>query len=89
MKSLICELKKVGFALNETVRPFLTFFISAIYNIILGYACLFGSLSVNDYIVAVGPTNAMIIGFWFAEKAALRDPRLSSESSNNRSSENE
>lgn len=82
MKSLICELKKVGFALNETVRPFLTFFISAIYNIILGYACLSGSLSVNDYIVAVGPTNAMIIGFWFAEKAALRDPKISPEPKN-------
>jgi hypothetical protein len=59
---------------NHAVRPFLTFFITVLYNTLLAWAVMNDQLKISDYIVAVGPMNAMIIGFWFAEKAALKQP---------------
>lgn len=59
---------------NSAVRPFLTFFITVLYNLLLAWAVVAGLLKISDYIMAVGPVNAMIIGFWFAEKAALKKP---------------
>lgn len=65
--------------LNKLVRPYLTFFITTLYNVVLAWATFTGLLTVSDYMVAVGPINAMILGFWFAEKAALKDPRTGSD----------
>lgn len=56
--------------LNKIARPYLTVLITTIYNLAL-VACVWkGKLQVKEYILAVGPTNAMIIGFWFGERAA-------------------
>lgn len=63
----------MGFAsaLNKLARPYLTFFITLIYNVALLIALYHGKLEVKEYIMAVGPMNAMIIGFWFGERAAM------------------
>lgn len=60
---------------NEIARPYLTALIATLFNIALIWALWMRLLDVKDYINAVGPTNAMIIGFWFGEKAALTDPK--------------
>lgn len=61
-------------ALNKLARPYLTVLITTIYNLALLAALYFGKLEVKEYILAIGPMNAMIIGFWFGERAALKRP---------------
>lgn len=63
------------------VRPYLTLFIATTYTVALTWAVFVGKLDVKDYMTSVGSVNSMIVGFWFAEKAALRDPNTSSKKS--------
>ncbi|TSP13969.1 hypothetical protein [Cupriavidus campinensis] len=60
---------------GDSMRPLLTFFITLFFNGTVTWAVFVGKLSVTDYIQAVGPINTMILGFWFAEKAALARPQ--------------
>lgn len=53
-------------------RPFLTALVTTIYNLALLIALVTQKLEVMQYITAVGPTNAMIIGFWFGERKATK-----------------
>jgi len=53
---------------NQLARPFLTILVTVIYNVALFGACVVGVLSIRDYITAVGPVNAMVMGFWFGER---------------------
>lgn len=62
-------------ALNKMVRPYLTFFITTLYNLVLVWAVLNDKMKLMEYITAVGPMNAMILGFWFGEKSALKNPQ--------------
>lgn len=57
---------------NGMGRPFLTALVTTVYNITLLVALSLGKLEINAYIASVGPTNAMIIGFWFGERSAAR-----------------
>jgi hypothetical protein len=59
--------------MNSMGRPFLTALVTTIYNLALLAALIHGELKVMEYITAVGPTNAMIIGFWFGERKSLHD----------------
>lgn len=65
---------EIASAFNKLARPYLTILITTIYNTTLLVALLLGTLDVQQYITAVGPTNAMVIGFWFGERAALKRP---------------
>lgn len=56
-------------------RPYLAILISTLYNLVLLWAVVSGMLPIKEYILAIGPANAMIIGFLFGERAALKDPR--------------
>ena len=61
-------------AINDLVRPFLTFFITTLYNVILAWACFSERITVDQYMAQVGAVNAMIVGFWFGEKkTAVQD----------------
>ena len=71
---------KLCVALNKLVRPYLTFFITTLYNCLLAWALVKGKLKIVEYITAVGPMNAMILGFWFGEKSALKDPKTAADS---------
>lgn len=66
--------------LNKLARPYLTVLITTVYNIALLIAVGIGALEVRDYILAIGPTNAMIIGFWFGERAATKRDQKEGES---------
>lgn len=59
--------------MQEMARPYLTGLIATLFNSVLVIAYFRGDLSIADYIQSVGPTNAMIIGFWFGERAALKN----------------
>ena len=65
------ELVDVGV---KAMRLYLAFIITTLYNIILAWAVVKDKITVVEYITAVGPTNAMIVGFLFGEKAALKNP---------------
>jgi hypothetical protein len=69
------EIKEFAMSLQEFARPYLTILIATLFNVLLACAYFMGDLSIVEYITAVGPTNGMIIGFWFGERAALKDPK--------------
>ena len=74
MPKIIDSLTKLLAALNSAARPYLTALIATLFNGVCAWAAMTGRLSPKDYITAIGPTNAMIIGFWFGERAALKHP---------------
>lgn len=61
-------------AATTLARPYLTVLITTIYNVTLLTALVMNKLEVREYILAIGPVNAMIMGFWFGERAALKQP---------------
>ena len=61
-------------ALHKLARPYLTALVATIFNGVLAYLVIMGKMPIGEYIAAVGPTNGMIVGFWFGERAALKDP---------------
>lgn len=56
-------------------QTWLTIFVTTFYNVVLGWAVFTGLLKIQDFIMAVGPVNTMVMGFWLGGEAALRDPR--------------
>jgi hypothetical protein len=68
------DFKRTVQHLQGLARPYLTALIATLFNAVLAIAYFQGNLSIGDYIQSVGPTNAMIIGFWFGERAALKVP---------------
>jgi hypothetical protein len=67
-------IRELGSALNRLARPYLTVLVATLFNGIAAYAYVKGDLTIRDYLMAIGPTNGMIIGFWFGERAALKQP---------------
>lgn len=67
--------------MNKMGRPFLTVLVTTVYNIALLIGLVNGQLKVMEYITAVGPTNAMIIGFWFGERKGNNDAAAAGQGS--------
>ncbi len=61
--------------LSQAVRPILTFGIAGMFNVAMLIGLFTGKVSFQEYLQALGPTNSMLIGFWFGERSALKDPR--------------
>ena len=57
---------------NSMVRPFLTFFVTVLYNVVMVWLVFSNRISPETYVNSIGPMNAMIIGFWFAERAVSK-----------------
>jgi hypothetical protein len=66
-------------ALHKLARPYLTVMIATTFNLVCAWAAITGRITVIEYVTAVSPTNSMIIGFWFGERAALKVPGKSEE----------
>lgn len=79
MKEFFLGACQLCLAMNKMVRPYLTFFITTLYNVLLAWALVNEKIKVMEYITAVGPMNAMILGFWFGEKSALKDPKTGAD----------
>jgi hypothetical protein len=66
--------REVAAALNKLARPYLTAMVATAFNTICGWGVVTGKLPFKDYIMAIGPINSMIVGFWFGERSALKLP---------------
>lgn len=66
--------REIADALHGLARPYLTVLIATGFNAICAWAWWRSELSIVEYITAIGPTNGLIIGFWFGERAALKMP---------------
>lgn len=62
-------------ALIRSVRPVLTYGIALLYNGAMVGGLMFGKVDFAQYMAAMGPVNAMLMGFWFGERSALKDPK--------------
>ncbi len=60
---------------TRLVRPVLTFGITGIFNITLLVGLFTGKVSFQEYLTTLAPINSMLIGFWFGERSALKDPK--------------
>jgi hypothetical protein len=76
VKEVVCgaldSLTKLIAALHSLARPYLTVLVATLFNGICAWAVFTNKLQVIEYITAIGPTNGMIIGFWFGERAAQK-----------------
>jgi hypothetical protein len=60
--------------LSDIGRPFLTVMVNGVFTGVCVWAVLNSKMTVSEFIAAVGPSNSMILGFWFGERAALKNP---------------
>jgi hypothetical protein len=60
--------------LNQAARPYLTVMFATSYNIVCVVAVMTGMMSIDTFITANAPIVATLLGFWFGERAALKDP---------------
>lgn len=74
MKARTKVIRELAEAFHGLARPYLTILIATMFNIIAAWAWYRGDLGIVEYLTAIGPTNGLIIGFWFGERAALKMP---------------
>jgi len=61
--------------LSSIIRPLLTLWITLLFTVTLTVGLILKKLSFSDYITTMGPIMSMLIGFWFGERSALKDPK--------------
>jgi len=61
--------------LIRSVRPVITYSVTGLYNAAMLYGVATGKISFQEYMTAIGPVNALLMGFWFGERSALKDPK--------------
>jgi len=71
----IRERYKTSGRLSKLVRPAITFFVVGSFNTALLVGLLTGEVSFREYMSTLAPINSMLLGFWFGERSALKDPR--------------
>jgi len=59
----------------EFVRPAITISTFLIFEVSMIYGVATGKLSFSEFIQTFTPINTMLLGFWFGERSALKDPR--------------
>lgn len=57
----------------QSVRPFVITITTLLYNLVCCYEVMIGDMTVRDYILIAGPSNALLVGYWFGEQS--RSPR--------------
>ncbi len=60
---------------SQLVRPTLTFAITEMFNVAMLVGLFTGKVSFQEYLTTLAPVNSMLLGFWFGERSALKDPR--------------
>ena len=60
--------------LHQAARPYLTVMFATTYNVVCVFAFMTDKMTVDTFITANGPIVATLLGFWFGERAALKDP---------------
>jgi len=71
----IRERYKTSGRFAQLVRPAITFFVVGSFNVALLVGLFTGKVSFQEYMSTLAPINSMLLGFWFGERSALKDPR--------------
>jgi len=75
----IRERYKTAGKLSKMVRPAITFFVVGSFNVALLVGLFTGKVSFQEYMSTLAPINSMLLGFWFGERSALKDPKKALE----------
>lgn len=68
--SLLRGLKEIDVAeaFNKVARPYVTVMVVTVFNAVCVWGVVQGHMSMNDFVQTIGPTNGLIVGFWFGER---------------------
>lgn len=55
-------------AFNKIARPYVTVMVVTVFNAVCVWGVVMGRMSMNDFVQTIGPTNGLIVGFWFGER---------------------
>lgn len=55
-------------AFNKVARPYVTVMVVTVFNAVCVWGVVQGRMSMNDFVQTIGPTNGLIVGFWFGER---------------------
>lgn len=61
--------------ISQVVRPFITFISFITFEVSMIYGLYSGKLTFSEFINVFTPINTMLLGFWFGERSALKDPK--------------
>lgn len=75
VKELEIREKHKTIGIGSYVRPVLTFAVTGVFNVALLVGLVLNQVSFQEYITTLAPMNSMLLGFWFGERSALKDPR--------------
>ncbi len=59
----------------QMVRPFITFASFITFEVSMIYGLYSGKLTFSEFVNVFTPINTMLLGFWFGERTALKDPK--------------
>ncbi|RUM27731.1 MAG: hypothetical protein DSY42_09535 [Aquifex sp.] len=71
----IRERYKTAGKFSKIVRPSITLMTFITFEVSMIYGVVSGTLSFSEFVNVFTPINSMILGFWFGERSALKDPR--------------
>lgn len=60
--------------IHQAARPYLTVMFATTYNVVCVIALWNDKMTIDTFITANGPIVATLLGFWFGERAALKQP---------------
>lgn len=55
-------------AFNKIARPYVTVMVVTVFNAVCVWGVVSGRMTMNDFVQTIGPTNGLIVGFWFGER---------------------
>ncbi|MEO9387035.1 MULTISPECIES: hypothetical protein [Chromobacterium] len=60
-------------AFNKVARPYVTVMVVTVFNAVCVWGVVQGRMTMNDFVQTIGPTNGLIVGFWFGERRSRPD----------------
>lgn len=66
-------------ALNKVARPYLTLLFATAFMAVCVIAWATDELPIESFMAAIGPIVSTLVGFWFGERAALKNPAAKSD----------
>lgn len=70
MATCLEVISALGTEVYKLAKPYLTALVATLFNATCTWAVVESKMTIVEYVTALGPTNAMIIGFWFGKEAS-------------------
>lgn len=64
-------------AFNKVARPYVTVMVVTVFNAVCVWGVVQGRMTMNDFVQTIGPTNGLIVGFWFGERNSKSNQKIS------------